>query len=342
MFEVELKDPWFLALIVFAPLVYWVSARARSTVRFSSLELLSETPHSLRSRVSQLPSVLLGLSVVLLAIALARPRTPDALTRVHREGVAIMMVVDRSGSMNARDLVKDDFSVDRLSVVKDVFKQFVVGDGDSNAGRPDDMVGLISFGGYADSICPLTLDHGNLALMVDELEIVTDRSEDGTAIGDALALSVERLRKSQAKSRVAILLTDGENNAGVITPKQASELAAAHEIKVYCIGAGTNGIAPVPAIDPFSGRTRLVGRQVSIDEKTLKEIAQQTGGEYFRATDVESLSQVYEQINQLETTKISEVRYLRYTEHYQAWVIALICCVGVASFTSATLFRKLP
>lgn len=342
MLDWELKDPWFIALAMLAPLVYLLMRRAKSTVLYSSVTMVRQASRSLRARLAFIPPLTMALAVVCLSVGLARPRTPDALTRVKREGIAIMLVIDRSGSMEARDLVKGDYSIDRLSVVKDVVKSFVLGGESMGSGRPDDIIGLVSFAGYADSHCPLTLDHGNLSLMVDELEVVHDRNEDGTAIGDALALAVERLRRSKAKSRIVVLLTDGENNAGVIRPMQSAELAADHQIKVYCIGTGTNGIAPMPTIDPFTQRTRLMSVRVSIDEKTLQEIAGKTNGKYFRATDAETLEQIYQEIDRLERTEISETRFLRYSEHYQWWVGIAICLIGFAMLGSMTIFRRLP
>jgi Ca-activated chloride channel family protein len=274
-------------------------------------------------------------------VAIAGPRTPDAETKVSREGIAIMMVVDRSGSMQARDLVQDDLSVDRLAVVKDVFEQFVLG-GAAGRGRPDDLVGLITFAGYADSLCPLTLDHGNLVTMVNDLEIVTRGDEDGTAIGDGLALAVERLRRSKASSKVAILLTDGVNNTGTIDPEQAAELAASQNIKVYCIGAGTDGLAPFPVIDRFTGRQVLRRTYVEIDEDTLEQIADKTGGRYFRATDRDGLAEIYAEIDRLERSKISEIQYMQYTEHYAMFVVGALCLMAISTISSATLFRSLP
>jgi Ca-activated chloride channel family protein len=277
-----------------------------------------------------------------MAVALAGPRTPDAETKISREGIAIMMVVDRSSSMNARDLVQGDASVDRLTAVKRVFRQFVLGGEGAGQGRPDDTIGLITFAGFADSLCPLTLDHGNLVSLVEDLEIVNQRSEDGTAMGDGLALAVERLRKSPARSRIAILLTDGVNNAGAIDPLKAAELAGSQNIKVYCIGAGTEGFAPVPAIDPFTGRTVLRQAFVEIDEAVLREIAEQTGGRYFRATDQAALADIYREIDALERTKVSELRYLQYHEHYGRWVIASLVFMAVAAVSRGTVFRCLP
>lgn len=337
----ELRDPLFLLLSCFAPLAYYWSARPSSAVQYSSLTILDRSPPSLRVRLSKIPPFLWSLVVLCLAVALAGPRVPDAETRVTREGIAIMAVIDRSGSMQARDLVKNDLSVDRLQVVKDVLSQFVKG-GESGRGRPDDMIGLVSFARFADSLCPLTLDHGNLVSMVSDLEIARHSDEDGTAIGDGLALAVERLRLSNAKSKVAILLTDGSNNAGAITPEQAGQLAASLQIKVYCIGAGTNGLAPFPAIDPFSGQVQLQPMQVRIDEGVLQKIAQATGGEYYRATDKRSLSQIYAEIDRLERTAITEVRYLQYTEYYQSLLVTALTLMAFAAIASNSWFRTLP
>lgn len=337
----EFRDPLFLLVALAAPFVLWAASRSTSAVRYSSLSLTDRAPRSWRVRLSKLPAVLMAVAVVSLAVALAGPRTPDAETKVSREGIAIMMVVDRSGSMQARDLVKDDLSVDRLAVVKDVFQEFVLG-GDAGRGRPDDAIGLVTFAGYADSLCPLTLDHGNLVTMVADLEIVKRRDEDGTALGDGLALAIERLRRSKAKSKVAILLTDGVNNTGSIAPDQAAELAVTQGIKVYCIGAGTEGLAPFPAIEPFTGRQVLRRTYVEIDEETLKEIANETGGRYFRATDRDGLAEIYAEIDRLERTKVTEIQYLQYTEHYVVFVVSALTLMALAAFTSATVFRSLP
>ncbi len=337
----EFRDPLFLLVALAAPFVFWAASRSTSAVRYSSLSLADRAPRSWRARLSKLPAVLMAIAVASLAVALAGPRTPDAETKVSREGIAIMMVVDRSGSMQARDLVKDDLSVDRLAVVKDVFQEFVLG-GDAGRGRPDDAIGLVTFAGYADSLCPLTLDHGNLVTMVADLEIVKRRDEDGTALGDGLALAIERLRRSEAKSKIAILLTDGVNNTGSIAPDQAAELAVTQGIKVYCIGAGTEGLAPFPAVDPFSGRQVLRRTYVEIDEETLKEIANQTGGRYFRATDRDGLAEIYAEIDRLERTKVTEIQYLQYTEHYVMFVVAALTLMALATLTGATLFRSLP
>jgi len=339
----EFRDLLFLPVALLAPFVFFLATRSASAMRYSSLRIPDRAPRSLRVRLAKLPALLIALAIVSLAVALAGPRTPDAETKVSREGIAIMMVVDHSSSMNARDLVKDDTSVDRLAVVKDVFRQFILGDeSQSTSGRPDDTIGLIAFARYADSVCPLTLDHGNLVTICDDLEIVNRRDEDGTAIGDALGLAVERLRNSKAKSRIVILLTDGVNNIGYIDPLQAAELAASLDIKVYCIGAGTVGLAPYPSVDPFTGRPTLQATYVEIDEETLREIAEKTHGRYFRATDKEGLAEIYSEIDRLERTKVTEIRYLQYTEHYISFVVVGLGLIAAAAVSGETVFRSLP
>ena len=340
MLDWEFRQPWLLLLALLAPVVYYLAVRSPNRVNFSTLQVFQSVPRSLRGRLSNVPSIMLSAAAVCLAVALAGPRTPDAETKVSREGIAIMMVVDRSSSMNARDMIQGDASVDRLTAVKGVFRHFVLGE-EGRGGRPDDLIGWIGFAHYADSLCPLTLDHGNLATIVDDLEIVTQESEDGTAIGDGLALAVERLRRNKAKSRIAILLTDGVNNRGNISPDRAAELASSQDVKVYCIGAGTNGLAPFPVQD-FFGRTVMRPVQVEIDEATLKQIAEKTGGQYFRATDLQSLAAVYDEIDQLERTEVTELRYLQYTEHYHAFVLCAFVMLSGSLICTGTVFRRLP
>jgi len=348
--DFEFRDPWLLVGLLLLPLLLTLTVRrAESFVTYSTLDLIVGLPQTLRSRLAALPLVLMVLALTAMVVALAGPRTGDEETRVHREGIAIMMVADRSSSMDARDLVPDNRNINRLDVVQTLFNEFVLGaDLDSPAevsvngnGRTDDAVGLVAFARYADGLCPLTLDHGNLAGIVSDLHIVTDRNEDGTALGEGLALAVERLREHPARSKVAILLTDGQNNIGDITPKQAAQLAAAQNVKVYCIGAGTKGVAPMPAQDR-RGRTVLVRAEVNIDEKTLRMIAKETGGLYFRATDAENLASIYRRIDQLERTEITELHYLEYHEWYPAFAWVALGCMTCSALLGNTMLRRLP
>jgi Ca-activated chloride channel family protein len=336
----ELRDPLFLVFAAFAPLVYWLAVRMPALLTYSSLSIVDVAPRSPRARLAKLPAILLALAALALAIALAGPRTGSATSRIHREGIAIAMVVDRSGSMQARDFVRGDTSINRLDVVKSVFEKFVSGAGGAG-GRPDDLVGLVVFARYADGLCPLTLDHGNLLSILADVEIVTEQSEDGTAIGEGLALAVERLRGLEVSSKVALLLTDGVSNVGDIDPLQAADLAAQHGIKVYAIGAGTTGYAPVP-VQGRGGRTVLRQAYVQIDEETLRQVAQRTGGRYFHAADEDGLTDVIEEIDRLERSEVSEVRYLTYEYHYAGWVGAGLLLIGSAAILSGTILRRLP
>jgi len=336
----ELRDPLFLAVGLLAPLVYWLAARLPASITYSSLVLVDAAPRSLRTRIEKLPALLFAAAVLVLAVALAGPRTGDATSRLHREGIAIAMVVDHSGSMQARDFVRGDTSTSRLDVVKEVFRNFVAG-GDGSAGRSDDLVGLVSFARYADGLCPLTLDHGNLLSILADVEIATDPSEDGTAVGEGLALAVERLRRAEVASKVAILLTDGVNNAGDIDPLHAAELAAQHGIRVYAIGAGTSGLAPVPVTLP-GGRVVLRQAYVEVDEETLRRIADRTGGRYFNAANAGALGEVIAEIDRLERSEVTEVRYLTYEYHYAGWVGSGAALIAVAALLSGTVLRRLP
>ena len=340
MAEWEFRDPAFVMLALAAPLVYLLAARLPGSVTYPSLAIVDRAPRSWRIRLAFLPAAVLALATALLAVALAGPRSGDATTRVHREGIAIVMVVDRSGSMQARDFVEGDASVDRLQAVKRVFRDFVRGSGD-RPGRPDDLIGLVGFARYADRLCPLTLDHGNLLAILDQLEIVTDRKEDGTAIGEGLALAVERLRRHPARSKVVILLTDGVSNAGDVLPEQAADLARQLGIRVYTIGAGSTGYAPVPVVGP-GGRTYLQRARVEIDEDTLRVIADRTGGRYFHATDADALAEVVAEIGRLERSEIGEVRYLQYTEHYAGFVGGALVLIGLSALLGSTFLRRLP
>jgi len=338
--SVELRDPFLLAFALLAPVVYALAARLPSVVTVSTLAHFDGAPRSLRSRLARLPALLLAAATVVLAVALAGPRTGDTSTHVNREGIAIVMAVDRSGSMNARDFVADDASVSRLDAVKRVFHDFVDG-GDSGKGRPDDLVGLVVFGTYADGVCPLTLDHTNLLAILDDVKIAMEATEASTALGEGLGLAIERLRDHPAKSKVIILLTDGVSNAGEIDPMQAAKLAADNGIKVYTIAAGTRGMAPIP-VQGSDGREYLRRVYVDMDEETMRKIADATGGRYFHARDAEGLADVYAEIDRLERTEITEVRYLQYREHFPALVEAGMGLIALAALASATFLRRLP
>jgi Ca-activated chloride channel family protein len=337
----EFSNPVLLLSALLAPLVFVQASRLPAVVHYSSLRLVESTKRSLRARFAWLPAALFAFASLALSVALAGPRTGNAVSEVKREGIAIGMVVDRSGSMEARDFVSGDTSTSRLDVVKKIFNDFVQGGGSFGEGRPDDLIGLVTFARYADGLCPLTLDHGNLMSILDQIETPLDQGEDGTAVGEGLALAVERLRRQEAVSKIIILLTDGVNNAGEIEPLQAAELAAQYGIKVYTIGAGYTGFAPYP-VRRADGRTSLQRVPVEIDEVTLQRIAQRSGGRYFHATNEQGLREVVEEIGRLERSEVSEVRYLEYEVHFAPFVSIALALVTLAALLSNTWLRRLP
>lgn len=315
---------WLLLALLLLPVLWWRARRTEASLPFSNIMPLSKVAPSMWERFRWIVPATRFIAVSLLIVALARPQLADERTPIRTQGIAIQLLIDRSGSMQAMDFEADSQRVDRLSAVKVVVEEFVVG-GDELPGRPHDLIGVIAFATYADSICPLTLDHAHLIDTVRQIEVPSDESNRATAIGDAIALGVERIRGLERrtdirdaqgiKSRVMILLTDGENNAGDIDPITAARMAEAFDIRVYTIGAGTErAYAPIPTTDPFSGRTVMRNVRVSIDEDTLKEIAQITGGQYFRATDSSSLEEIYANIDELERTEIEQQRYYDYRE----------------------------
>lgn len=336
---IELRDPWLLALALAALPVYALARRHAGRLLYSSLRLLPPRASSWRARLAFLPPLLLALASALFALALAGPRLPDQTTRVQRKGIAILMALDCSGSMRALDLDSGQQRT-RLDVVKALFEQFVAG-GKDVPGRPDDAVGLVTFGRFAECRCPLTLDHLNLVQIARDLEFVP-REEDGTALGDGLGLALERLRESKAESKVAILLTDGVSNAGDLAPLAAAQVAEALGIRVYTIGAGTDGVAPIRVEDPRTGKMVIVPTRVEIDEKTLDEIAKRCGGKYFRATDGEGLRTIFKEIDRLERTQIAEVRYLQFHEFFDSVAAAGLASAVLGWILGATLFRRAP
>jgi Ca-activated chloride channel family protein len=314
---------WWLLLLLLVPLAAWpaFAPRRRAAIGFPSAALLRSAGASFVARTWWLPTLLRTLAIALLAVCIARPIKANEQTRVYVEGIAMEIVVDRSSSMLAMDFQKAGRRADRLTALKDVATAFILG-GDGLPGRPNDLVGLVAFARYADSLSPLTLDHDYLVQVLEGVEVAGERAEDGTAIGEAVALAAERLRDAterptgdvpKPRSKAIVLLTDGENNAGDIDPMTAAEICRTYGIKLYAIGMGTIGEAPFPMQTPFGG-TQLVPVPVKIDEKLLKEMAAVTGGQYFRATDSKSLASIYETIDALEKTATEQRRYLQFRD----------------------------
>ncbi len=334
--NVEWTEPWYALLGLVAVPVWLLVRRAPGRVVYSSLRVLPARASTWRTRLAWLPDALLALAIVALAIAMAGPRRGERDARVRRDGIAIAMVVDTSSSMAALDLSEGGVERTRLDAVKQVFEQFALG-------RPDDAIGLVSFARYADTRSPLTLDHGNLVVAARQLQLTPGRTkEDGTAIGDGLALAVERLASSPAKSKVAIVLTDGEDNASQVSPEEAAGLARDEGIKVYTIGAGTNGVAPVRLTDPDTGQSELVQVPVSIDDDLLTDMAETTGGAYFRATDAEALRKVYDRIDTLERTELTETRFHEYAEYFDRLVALGLVLAALGLALRASVFRRAP
>ncbi|MCW8129759.1 MAG: VWA domain-containing protein [Planctomycetota bacterium] len=346
--------------LLLAPLlalgVWWQQRKKhRPAAIFSSVEGLRGLPVTFMQRLKRLLPWLQFLGLLCLSVALARPQRGVSETLVRTEGVAIEAALDISGSMDAMDFALRDEAVTRMEAVKHVFAEFVSGDRANLPGRPNDAIGLVAFGGYADSRCPLTLDHGALLDVVSSLETpkpVTDRhgnvlnqelwkEESLTAIGDAIALSIERLEQVQAKSKMVLLLTDGVSNAGVIAPKDAVALARQKGVKIYTIGIGRNGLAPFKVPDGFGGY-ELEKARVEFDDTLLKDAAEATGGRYFHADNTEALKGVYAEIDRLERSITEKAVYMEYHELY-AWPLALgVLLLLLQGLLASTRFRTLP
>lgn len=346
-----------LVLLLLLPVLgfaVWGAFRRRDTVLYSSTELLRQLPVTLRQRIRRLLPWLKWIGILLIIVALARPQLGSEESRIRTEGIAIQMCIDRSGSMEALDFPIDDEQVNRLDAVKHVFRKFVAGE-DAFGGRTDDLIGLIAFGGFATALCPPTLDHGALLDVLESVKIpmpirdgngriLNERllgEERQTAIGDALALAVDRLKNVESKSKIIVLLSDGENTAGVVSPEDASHAAAEFGIKVYSIGIGSNGLAPYPAVDPF-GRRFLQQRQCTLDEDGLKSIADETDGLYFNAKDLEGLNRVYEEIDALEKTEVEGRIYTSYREVFNYPLVSGVACLLLAVILGSTWLRGLP
>jgi Ca-activated chloride channel family protein len=338
-FHVEPAHPWLILTALLAIPAYLWSRASAGRVVFSSLRALPLGGNTWRTRLAWLPDALIALGVVVLAIALVGPRAGDSTSRVRRQGIAIMMAVDVSGSMRALDLSEKSRELTRLDAVKQAFEHFVLGGG-KLGGRPDDAVGLVAFASYAETRSPLTLDHGNLATAARELGFARD-DESQTAIGAGLELAVQRLAEYKAASKVAILLTDGESNVHDIDEDTAIDDAVKAGVKVYTIGAGTKGVAPI-RIPREDGRSELRQIEVSIDEALLQKIADKTHGQYFRATDHAGLDKIYEAIDKLERTTIQDEQFTEYHEYFAGFVIAAFILVLAAFALRGTLLRRLP
>ncbi len=316
--DIAFKNPELLWLLVLLPLMvaYHVFLHRKNMpqLRYSGIQGAKKAASPRTAWLTHLPVVLRTLAVALLIVALARPQSSSSWQDVTTEGIDITLCLDVSTSMLA-----EDFKPNRLEASKKVAMNFM-------QGRPNDRMGLVIFAAESFTQCPLTTDHSILLNLFKDVK--TGMLQDGTAIGLGLATSVQRLKDSEAISKVVILLTDGDNNAGAIAPITAAEIAKEFGLRVYTIGVGTRGTAPFPFTDPF-GRTRYQDMEVRINEPLLKEIAEMTGGKYFRATDNAALESVYAEIDQLEKSKIDVTEYRKRKEEFLPFAaLALLFLLG--------------
>lgn len=328
--NISFAHPWYFCLLLAVPfLIYWYvskSSSQQSSIKISTLNTFNNTT-SFKTTFRHLPFLLRLISIILVIIALARPQGVNEEQEIEGEGIDIILCIDVSGSMTAQDLAPN-----RLEAAKSVAIDFI-------NKRVADRIGIVIFSGESFTQCPLTTDR---KVLISSVENITNGLlEDGTAIGAGLGTSIDRLRISQAKSKVVILLTDGENNSGLVDPKTAKEIARTFAIKVYTIGVGTTeGYARQPVQTPMG--IIYQNTKVSIDEKLLTEIAAATGGKYFRAKDNDGLTKIYEEINKLEKSKVTITTTRTYTEKFFPLVIAALIFIFLEMFFRYLIFRKFP
>lgn len=312
------------ALLV-ARYIYLELSGRRAHLRVSSIKPWKSGGSSVLSVLRHAPFVLRTIALCLIIIAIARPRSSSKIDKIDTEGIDIVLAMDVSTSMLARD-----FKPDRISAAKDIAVEFI-------AQRPSDRMGIVVFAGEAYTQCPLTTDRATLINLMKEVE--TGLITDGTAIGNGLATAIARMSSSDAKSRVVILLTDGVNNTGEVAPMTAAEIAKTYGVRVYTIGVGANGMAPYPVMTPWGPDVQQM--EVEIDEPLLKDIAAQTGGRYFRATDNTKLSEIYSEINRMEKARTTVDSFPIYKELFSGYALAALACLLI-ELIIRLLIRRLP
>ncbi|MFH1244962.1 MAG: VWA domain-containing protein, partial [Candidatus Omnitrophota bacterium] len=321
----------FLPVVILA--AYFLRKRENSSnIRFSAQELLQGFRPTFKLLCARNLIYLRAVVIGLFIVSLARPRLPLEGAPAHSEGIDIVLAVDCSGSMLAEDFKIGMRRQNRLEIVKQVVREFI-------SGRTNDRIGLVAFSARAYTVCPLTLDHNWLVENLERVQI--GMIEDGTAVGSAISSSLNRLKDVPAKSKVIILLTDGVNNAGKISPLTAADTARALGVKIYSIGAGTKGMVPYPVKD-FFGRTVYQQVQINLDEDMLKQAARKTNGKYFRATDTESLRKIYQEIDALEKRPIEDKGYQEYKELFGLFLLPAIALLLLEVILSNTVLRKIP
>lgn len=328
------QDPWYIGLLIPLALavLFYLRRRTEPGITFPSCAIIPRPRPSARLFWSEYIYILRLAAGILCVVALMRPQAPLEESLIQSEGIDIVLAVDLSGSMRAEDFTLKGKRANRLTVAKDVIGDFI-------NSRQHDRIGVVAFAQRAYTVCPLTLDYAWLLENVERLEI--GMIEDGTAIGSGLSSALNRLQESQAESKIVILLTDGRNNAGKISPQTAAEAAAALDVKVYTVGAGTHGNAPYPVQD-FFGNTVYRSMPVDIDEETLQMISSKTGGTYFRATDTKSLKDIYKEIDEMERTTIEETGYLEFEELFPFFLIPALLLVVLEIVLKNTILRQLP
>lgn len=318
----------FLLLLLIPYIIWYCMKRHKNeaSLQIADTSVYATVPKSYKNYLIHLPFALRILTLALIIIVLARPQTTNSWQSSEIEGIDIMLAIDVSTSMLAEDLKPN-----RLEAAKEVAAEFV-------NGRPNDNIGITLFAGESFTQCPLTVDHAVLLNFIHGTRC--GLIEDGTAVGMGIANAVSRLKESKAKSKVVILLTDGTNNRGDISPLTAAEIAKSFGIRVYTIGVGTNGEAPYPY--PVGGTVQYVNMKVEIDEKTLAQIASTTEGNYFRATSNSKLKEVYEEIDKLEKTKLNVKEFSKREEVYRSFALVAFCCFLLELLLRNTILRKIP
>jgi len=329
------KDPLVLGFILLIPLTIFLVRKRRSTDSafiFSSEELIRDLKPTMRIRLGRSLVFLRAAAIALLLLALARPQSVLEGTKAVSEGVDIVLALDTSTSMLAEDFKVGAARINRFDLVREVVKDFI-------KKRKDDRIGMVAFAARAYTVCPLATDYTWLSANLDRVRI--GMIEDGTAIGSGIASSISRLSTSKTKSKIIILLTDGVNNAGTISPLGAAEAAKALKVKIYAIAVGTKGLVPYPFKD-IHGRIVYQNIPIEIDEPVLRKVADITGGKYYLASDTETLRRIYDDINRLERSAIEHLGYREYSELFPSFLIPGLIILALEIFLSNTIFMKVP
>lgn len=361
MSGIELRHPAFGLILLLIPLLFAYRAYRRragtrdAAIRFSNLKPFQGLPRTARMRLRFLPAFLRVSALALLAAALMRPQKGSELAPESSRGISIMMAVDASYSMSQQDFAIDAKRVNRLEAVKKVFRDFVKGGG-GLPGRPQDEIGIVTFTGYPVPRAPLTLDHGAVLDVLAGIQLYdlkrdrfgrpigdqeTLQEETSTAMGDGLALAVDRMKDLKSKSRVIILMSDGAQTAGQLSPLEGAELAQALGIKIYSIGIGQAGMVMREVEHPLFG-TRLERVRSDLDEDTLKAVAEKTGGKYWNAASTGALAEVYKEIDALERSEIEASRFYRYDEKFQWAAFPALALLALEVLLGQTVFRRIP